>query len=74
MADDEASEWQRKVIMTFSALLLISGIAIFWIWGVIYNIWNPFTRGGIGIYTIYVPLIAFGAIGILLYRKKPTKA
>jgi len=74
MADDDASEWQRKVTMSFFALLLISGIAIFWIWGVLYDIWYPFTRGNIGIYTIYVPLIAFGVIGLLLFRKKSSNA
>jgi len=74
MADGEWSEWQRKVIMSFWALLLIAGIAIFWIWGILYDTWYPFTKGNIGIYTIYVPLIAFGVIGLLLYRKKPTAA
>lgn len=74
MADGEGSEWQRKVIMAFWALLLVAGIAIYWIWGVLYDTWNPFTRGNIGIYTIYVPLIAFGVIGLLLYRKKPSAA
>ena len=70
MADAQAEEFQRKVIRGFFALLLIAGIAVFWIWGIGYNIWYPFTRGNIGIYTIYVPLIAFGVIGLLLYGKK----
>lgn len=74
MADAEGSEWQRKIILSFYALLLIAGIAIFWIWGIVYGIWNPFTRENIGIYTIYVPLIAFGIIGLLLYWKKPASA
>lgn len=74
MADEDGSEWQRKVIVTFFALLLIAGIAVFWIWGVLYDTWYPFNRGNIGIYTIYVPLIAFGLIGLLLYRKKPATA
>ena len=70
MADADGSEWQRKVILAFYALLLIAGIAVYWYWGLTYNIWNPFTREDIGIYTIVVPLIAFGLIGLLLYRKK----
>lgn len=74
MADADASEWQRKVIRSFFALLLIAGVAIFWIWGVLYDIWNPFSRDNIGIYTVYVPLIAFGVIGLLLYRKRPAAA
>jgi len=74
MADAEGSEWQRKVILTFFALLLIAGIAIYWIWGILYDTWYPFTRGNIGIYTIVAPLVAFGAIGLLLYRKRPSSA
>ena len=72
MADVDASEWQRKVIRSFFALLLILGIAVYWIWGILYDTWYPFNQGNIGIYTIYVPLIAFGIIGLLLYKKKPS--
>ncbi|OGS57018.1 MAG: hypothetical protein A3K60_04055 [Euryarchaeota archaeon RBG_19FT_COMBO_56_21] len=75
MADGDVAEFQRKIIFAFFALLLIAGIVVYWIWGLVHDTWNPFTdRGNIGIYTIYVPLIAFGVIGILLYRKKPVKA
>jgi hypothetical protein len=71
MADAEGAKFQRKTIRTFYALLFIAGVAIYWAWGVIYGIWNPFTRGDIAIYTVVVPLIAFGIIGLLLYRKNP---
>ena len=71
MADGEGSEFQRKIVKGFFALLLIAGVAIYWIWGVAYDTWYPFTKGNIGIYTIYVPLIVFGILGLLLYRKKP---
>jgi len=74
MADAEGSEWQRKVIVAFFAVLLVAGIAVYWIWGILYDTWYPFTQGNIGIYTIYVPLIAFGVIGLLLFRKRPTSA
>jgi hypothetical protein len=47
---------------------------LYWFWGLTYDTWSPFTRGNIGIYTIYTPLIAFGIIGMLLYRKKPSTA
>lgn len=71
MADPEGARFQRKTIRAFYALLLIAGLAVYWAWGIIYGIWNPFTRGNIAIYTIVVPLIAFGIIGLLLYRKNP---
>lgn len=70
MADDRADEFQRKAVRGFFALLLIAGIAVFWIWGIVYGIWYPFSHGNIGIYTIYVPLIVFGVLGLLLYGKK----
>ena len=71
MAEPEGSEGGRKIALMLSALLLIAGIALYWIWGIMYDTWYPFTQGNIGIFSIYVPLIAFGIIGILLYRKKP---
>jgi len=74
MANAEASEWQRKVIMAFFALLLAAGIVIYWVWGILYETWYPFTRENISIYTIVAPLIAFGAIGLVLYWKKPSSA
>lgn len=74
MAEAEGAEFQRKAVLAFFTMLLVAGIAIYWAWGVMYDTWYPFTRGNIGIYTIYVPLIVFGAIGILLYRKKPQSA
>lgn len=74
MADSDTAEFQRKAILGFFALLLIAGIVLYWAWGLWYDTWNPFNRGDIGIYTVYVPLMAFGIIGILLYRKKPVKA
>lgn len=71
MADAEGAEFQRKVALGFFTLLLIAGLVIYWGWGIFYDTWNPFSRGNIGIYTIWMPLVAFGVIGILLYRKKP---
>lgn len=72
MAEAEGSDFVRKVIFGFFAVLLIGGLALYWFWGVTYDTWNPFTRGNIGVYTIYVPLMAFGLIGLLLFRKPTT--
>ncbi len=71
MAESEGAEVTRKIALVFSTILLIAGIALYWIWGIMFDTWYPFTRGNIGIFSIYVPLIAFGIIGILLNRKKP---
>lgn len=67
---DEAAEFQRQLAFMVSTVLLAAGVLIYWFWGLVYDTWYPFTRGNIGIYTVYVPLIAFGLIGMLLYRKK----
>jgi len=74
MAEPEGADIGRKMALALSTVLLIAGIALYWIWGVLFNTWYPFTRGNIGIFSIYIPLIAFGVIGILLYRKKPASA
>jgi len=39
-----------------------------------FGTWYPFTKGNIAIYVIYMPMVAFGAIGLLLYRKKKSLA
>jgi uncharacterized membrane protein YphA (DoxX/SURF4 family) len=74
MAEAEGAEFQRKVALGFFTALLVAGVALYWGWGIMYDTWNPFNREDIGIYTLYVPMIAFGLIGILLYRKKSVKA
>lgn len=71
MAEPEGTETGRKIALVISTLLLVAGIALYWVWGIMFDTWYPFNRGNIGIYSIYLPLIAFGIIGILLYRKKP---
>lgn len=73
MADPEAAEFQRKALTVLSALLLIAGLSIYWAWGLLYDTWYPFNSGNIGIYTIYVPLIVFGILGLLLTRKPVSK-
>lgn len=74
MAEIEGADFQRKMVFTLSVVLFAAGILVYWVWGVLYDTWYPFDKGNIGIYTIYVPLIAFGLIGMLLYWKKPVKA
>ncbi len=71
MAEPEGSEASRKIGLALSIAILIAGIALYWGWGIAYDTWYPFTQGNIGIYSIYLPMIAFGIIGVLLFRKKP---
>jgi lipopolysaccharide export LptBFGC system permease protein LptF len=74
MAEPEGAEFQRKVTLAFYAFLLAGGIALYWIWGLLYDTWYPFNKGNIAIYVVYAPMIAFGIIGLLLYRKKQPMA
>jgi hypothetical protein len=67
----EGEGFQRKVILAFYTILLVAGVVLYWVWGLIYDTWSPFTRGNIGIYTIYILLICFGVFGLLLNWKKP---
>ncbi len=70
MAEPEGSEVNRKLGLLISAILLIAGIGLYWVWGIMFGTWYPFTQGNIGVYSIYVALIGFGVVGILLFRKK----
>lgn len=74
MAVPEDAGFPRKAALAFYTILLAAGIALYWIWGVLYGTWNPFTRDNIAIYVVCAPLIAFGVIGILLYRAKKPQA
>jgi len=71
MAEPEGAETGRTIALVFSILLLAAGVALYWVWGIMFDTWYPFNQGNIGIYSIYLPMIAFGIIGILLYRRKP---
>lgn len=74
MADPEAAEFQRRALTVLSALLLIAGLSVYWAWGLLYDTWYPFNSGNIGIYTVYIPLIVFGILGLLLTRKPVLKS
>lgn len=74
MAEPEGAEFQRKAAFTFYAILLAGAIVLYWIWGMMYDTWFPFTKGNIAIYTVCMPMAAFGIIGMLLYRKKRPQA
>jgi len=70
MAEPEGAEFQRKAAFAFYTFLLAGGIALYWIWALLYDTWYPFTKGNIAIYVVYAPMIAFGIIGLILYKKK----
>lgn len=65
----EGSDFPRKAKMAISILLIVSGFAMYWAWGLIYGSWNIFEREFIGVYTVVVVLMVFGVLGLLLSRK-----
>lgn len=66
----EGSDFPRKAKLAISVLLIISGFAMYWAWGLIYGSWNILEKEFIGVYSIVVVLIVFGILGLLLSRKQ----
>lgn len=59
----------RRVAFGFYVALLVAGLFFYVAWGIAYGAWNPFVPENIGVYAVTVVLVAFGVVGILLYRK-----
>lgn len=68
MAEGELS---RRLKMIGSALMLVIGISFYWGYGLAYGEWNIFSPGNDGVYSIVVFFVGIGAIGMLLFRKRP---
>jgi lipopolysaccharide export LptBFGC system permease protein LptF len=64
------SNFPNKAIMALSILLIIGGVALYFGWGIAYGSWNMFNRNFIPIYTLVVPMVLFGLLGIYLVRQK----
>ena len=54
----------RNMVRLFYTLLLITGLAIYVIWGTLYGTWTD-----IGLYSITIIPVLLGIIGIILYSK-----
>lgn len=57
-------------IRILSILLIIGGIALYLGWGLAYGSWNPLEPQYIGVYSLMIVMILFGALGLLLARVK----
>jgi hypothetical protein len=49
----------------FSVLVLIAGLALYFVWAAMYNAWTD-----VGLYATSVPIILFGLAGIFLFTRK----
>lgn len=64
-----ASSFPRRVAFGFYTLLLLGGIAFYFLWGALYSSWNIFAPQNAGVYAVTVIMAGFGIVGMLLYRK-----
>jgi membrane protein YdbS with pleckstrin-like domain len=64
----EENAFPKKIQMGISALLLISGIALYIVWGIGFNGWNFFEQKFIGLYALVIVMVLFGIFGILLTK------
>jgi hypothetical protein len=64
------SKLPKRFTLVFSLLLIVAAIA-FWVgWGVTYDGWNIFSSTYMGVYAIVVTLLAFGLLGLALFKLK----
>lgn len=59
----------RKVAFWFYFLAFFGGVTLYLVWGLSYGSWNLFRPEWVGVYAVTVMLLAFGLVGMLLYRK-----
>ena len=59
----------RSVAFWFYALAFLAGVLFNIIWGFTYGSWNLLRPEWVGAYAVTIILVAFGLVGMLLYRK-----
>ena len=62
---EEEVELPKRIKLIFSFLVLIAGLALYIYWAASYDAWLD-----IGLYSISVPIIGFGLVGIFLFTRK----
>ncbi len=58
-------EMPKTFKLLFSLLVFIAGLALYLYWAASYDAWTD-----IGLYSISVPIIGFGLVGIFLFTRK----
>jgi hypothetical protein len=58
----------RRIAFAFYAVLFLSGIIFYLVWGFYYGAWNLFAADWIGAYSVTAVLVGFGILGMLLYK------
>lgn len=62
-------QFPRRIAFAFYALLFLTGVSFYLIWGFWYGAWNLFAADWIGAYSVTVVLVGFGILGMFLYRE-----
>lgn len=58
-------EMPKTFKLLFSLLVFIAGLGLYLYWAASYDAWTD-----IGLYSISVPIIGFGLVGIFLFTRK----
>jgi len=58
----------RNIVRGFCALLIMTGLILFLVWGLVFGIWYD-----VGLYTVLLMLFGFGIIGFILYSMPETE-
>jgi hypothetical protein len=64
------SNLPKRFTLILSLLLIVGAIAFWVAWGVAYDGWNIFSSTYMGVYAIFTVMLAFGLLGLALYRLK----
>ncbi|MBM4249191.1 MAG: hypothetical protein FJ149_07100 [Euryarchaeota archaeon] len=66
MTGSEGATRRFNPARAFYVLLLASGVALYFLWAIVYDAWLD-----IGLYSIVVLMVSFGLVGYLLYGIAP---
>jgi hypothetical protein len=64
------SNLPKRFTLILSLLLIVGAIAFWVAWGVTYDGWNIFSSTYMGVYAIFIVMLAFGLLGLALYKLK----
>jgi len=64
------SNLPKRFTLILSLLLIVGAIAFLVAWGVTYDGWNIFSSTYMGVYAIFMVMLAFGLLGLALYKLK----
>lgn len=66
----EETTFPKRVKVALSLLLVIGALCFYISWGLIYNSWNVFDPVNMGVYAIFVVMLAFGLLGLALVSRQ----